>query len=407
MLKEQLDYSNEKFKQLKALYEERLKVGKNLDYKKQYEDKNKELLQMKSEYAEALSCLREETQSREKFETLYKTVKDILEAEDLKRNDSIETQSEYEDKEESSQSESENETEEDGLEVKSDVEDEFDSYGNTHGRYVRAPSKRAMQESQYKCATCDQTFESEKDLKLHIFRVHKTSKYEKSEGPWKVVKNKKRRQSKDTQENKIPNSNELNKNQLNESHQEKYGERMKHSSTYECDQCNKSFKQMGNLRKHNMNWHEELSCYICQKTISSKKEIMKHKAVYHNMKIRDCSYFLQGLCRDGEEECIYSHGINTTPKQVEAKTQNKNRERCPTENCKDQRCKLSHFMRSRNEIPCRYGDQCNREVCDFIHKNKTEIKVHMKGFHIKQKKHKGSNCQIKPRKENKPKITLS
>ena len=66
MLKEQLDYSNEKLKQLKALYEERLKDGKNLDYKKQYEDKNKELLQMKSDYAEALSCLREETQSRGK-----------------------------------------------------------------------------------------------------------------------------------------------------------------------------------------------------------------------------------------------------------------------------------------------------------------------------------------------------
>ena len=138
---------------------------------------------------------------------------------------------------------------------------------------------------------------------------------------------------------------------------------------------------MGKLRKHNMNWHEELSCYVCQKWISSKKEMMKHKEIKQSMKIRDCKYFLEGQCRDGSEEWIYSHRSNEVPKVLQNKVQNLNREKCQKESCQDQRCKLSHYQKLRSEIQCRYGDNCNRNECDSKHENKYKNKGHMKVFH--------------------------
>ena len=83
-----------------------------------------------------------------------------------KRNES-ESNSEDEIKEDTSDSDSEDETKESNTTINSDVEDEFESYQNTHGKYVRAPSK-----------------------------VHKSYTDDQVEEPWKVVRNKKSKKSK-------------------------------------------------------------------------------------------------------------------------------------------------------------------------------------------------------------------
>ena len=59
----------------------------NLDYKDKYKEKNKELIQNKVEFIEALDSLRKETSSRENFELQYKTVETILDEEDIKRQE--------------------------------------------------------------------------------------------------------------------------------------------------------------------------------------------------------------------------------------------------------------------------------------------------------------------------------
>ena len=196
---------------------------------------------------------------------------------------------------------------------------------------------------------------------------------EDDEENWEVVKKKKTKKSNENKDNK---ENKVYK--------------FVTQGEYKCDQCNKSFVKMQQLRKHNVNWHEELNCYICQKLLPSKKEIMTHKERAHKMLIRECKYFSEGTCQDGAEECIYSHGNNKRDQNGQEKHQNKpgkeNREHCKTINCRDQRCQLSHLRKSRSEIICRYGNKCNREDCDFKHENRINIKTNKQDFHTKQRK---------------------
>ena len=298
-LQEKLDYKNEQYKVLKQLYAERIKDGINLDYKNKYEEKNKELIKLKSDYVEALSCLRKETKSREKFEAQYKTVQAIIDAEEIERDEKSKQSSE-EENDEQDNSDYIDESEDNN----SDEEDNFESYGNTHGKYVRAPNKRAKEYSE-----------------IVKTKDHGSVTTEDDEENWEVVKKKKTKKSNENKEKEVF--------------------KFVTQGEYKCDQCNKSFVRMYQLRKHNMNWHEELNWFICQKLVPSKKEIMTHKERDHKMVIRECKYFSEGTCQDGAEECIYSHGNNKRDQNGQEKHQNKpgkeNREQCKTINCRDQR----------------------------------------------------------------------
>ena len=66
-LQEKLLYKDEKYNLLKQLYEERMRDGTNIDYKDKYEQKHKELIQLKEDYIESLDCLRKDTCAREKL----------------------------------------------------------------------------------------------------------------------------------------------------------------------------------------------------------------------------------------------------------------------------------------------------------------------------------------------------
>ena len=116
-----------------------MKDGTSLDYKVKYDEKNRELIELKAEYVETLACLRRETKSREEFEVKYKTVQAILDEEDTKRNYETDSLTEVEEeKQDNSESESEIENND-----SSEEEDSFESYGNECGKYVRAPAKKA------------------------------------------------------------------------------------------------------------------------------------------------------------------------------------------------------------------------------------------------------------------------
>ena len=365
-LKEKLDYKNEQYKQLKQLYEERLKDGTNLDYKDKYQEKNKELIQLKKEYIEALDALRKETGSREKFELQYKTVQAIFDAEDTNRQGEsiIETDLDKTDQEES---ECENEINDDNI---TDNENEFESYGNICGKYVRAPEKKIKKASKdFRCETCREQFGSKAEMEVHSSSEHEDPVKDCEGESWKVVKKKKFKQFKEVEVIQKPFK----------SHDED-------KDIYDCDQCNKSFPKMFQLRKHNTNWHEPLNCYICKTNVQSKKEMMRHKEAVHKMKILECKYFSEGNCRDSQEECIYSHDIKKNENNLHNRSVNKEREKCETKNCVDQRCKLSHFRMSKSEIPCRYSNHCNKEDCEFKHNENTHIKSHMKNFQVTQRK---------------------
>ena len=113
---------------------------------------------------------------------------------------------------------------------------------------------------------------------------------------------------------------------------------------------------------------------------------MRHKEISHKMRILECKFFSEGNCRDGLEECIYSHDTNKPEKGFQQRSDAKERNKCETENCRDQRCKLSHFRIGKSETPCRFATQCNRQDCEFKHEKNIQIKSHMKGFQITQRK---------------------
>ena len=102
-----------------------------MDNKNKYEETNKELIKLKADYVEALSCLKKETKSREKFEPQYKTLQAIIDAEEIERDEENKQSSEEEDNEQDN-SDYIDESEDNN----SDGEDDSQSYGNTHGKYV-------------------------------------------------------------------------------------------------------------------------------------------------------------------------------------------------------------------------------------------------------------------------------
>ena len=113
---------------------------------------------------------------------------------------------------------------------------------------------------------------------------------------------------------------------------------------------------------------------------------MSNEEMIHRMRILECRYFSEGKCWDGQEECIYSHNTNKKDMGFQNRSENTARGKCQTENCRDLRCKLSHFRKIQSERTCIYGNNCNKEECEFKHENSVSLKSHVKGFHVAQRK---------------------
>ena len=81
-----------------------------------------------------------------------------------------------------------------------------------------------------------------------------------------------------------------------------------------CNECEYPAEDIYDLGEHMYEIHtmenegitDQIACYYCDDSFTTKKDLMKHRKEAHEEKISPCSFFLEGKCVHGNQ-CWYSH----------------------------------------------------------------------------------------------------
>lgn len=138
-----------------------------------------------------------------------------------------------------------------------------------------------------------------------------------------------------------------------------------------CDKCGKVCKSGEQLRNHIKNEHREriLQCDLsdkCNYTASSERQLVKHKEIDHVKQI--CRFWIQNSCRF-RSNCWYSHQLPSQswdPAGREERDTPRIDSHAGHDDPRDRDIR-SEQRQSRNQVLCRFNENCRRPNCWFFH----------------------------------------
>ena len=213
------------------------------------------------------------------------------------------------------------------------------------------------------CSLCGANLESRQGLKHHKEDIHKVTKTLE-------CKHAKDGNCLDGEECLFNHDGKLNESILSENKNE--SELM---SSIQCKMCPNLYESEFKLKRHEWRAHEKVDCRLCGQASQSREDLENHKRVDHGItKRRDCTFWANGTCVDGVE-CLFIHGIQNHNIN---RGNNRNDKKTGSENnvmkfCKqglkcNRKCGISKDGHQKvKDIPCKFGQSCNRSKCYFKH----------------------------------------
>ena len=236
--------------------------------------------------------------------------------------------------------------------------------------------------------TLKDTIEAEKELKETEMEIDESIEEisvpnneeevvtDEQRGDWKFPKNNRSKKSRKSDDNSINNQTSAKElfecDQCDKKFKEtselkdhmKYHIQVNNKSETKCDKCDKKYSNMSKLRRHDWRSHREIECNICGDKLESRQDISLHRQIEHQMFRKvTCKFFPE--CIDGDE-CFFEHKDNN---QAEMNKNSKNVDICPNgEKCSDQSCSYSEWkhIKGYNAL-CKFQANCNRVNCMFVH----------------------------------------
>lgn len=144
-----------------------------------------------------------------------------------------------------------------------------------------------------------------------------------------------------------------------------------------CDKCPKVYKTLFEVKRHEWRSHEQVDCRLCCQASGSREDLENHKKNKHGItKLRVCKFWANNKCVDGDE-CLFRH-VGLTNNAEGTHILNKHKEKSDSGRqlyCKvglkcTRQCGIDEYGHKRvKEIPCKFGNACNRNNCHFKHEN--------------------------------------
>ena len=305
---------NQEYKELKEKFD-KVNDTKDREDVKNIRILTKEIRNLKDEYKECVEALKKETQDKVKAETTAKVLKDI-----------IETQDEI----------LENRTENEEMDIDGGV-------GEWLQQQKRKPIKFLKQNREiYKCDRGGDNFPNKKTLKTHEsthiddvycsicdeifvekeeFMKHQKNHTEQDEFKCEFCKNIYYTKSELILHVKIhERSNLASPNQ--------------EQKLVNCSKCDKQYRDMSKLRRHDWRSHRNIPCNICGEELKCRQDISEHRKQKHGIhQTAVCKFYPN--CFD-QEECFFIHkdGIQYDDQKSLEVCQN-------GQDCNDQACTYS------------------------------------------------------------------
>ncbi len=266
--------------------------------------------------------------------------------------------------------------------------DQFFELGSDLKAHVKDQHPETI--TRYKCDECDQTFSKKGNVNVHIQQVHREAKFKcRFEKCGKAFKERR-----------------LLERHINYVHLDK---------VFKCEECDKTFHHMNNLKAHQRYAHQEketIECDICLKKYADASTLAKHKKSVHERKFRvkcdQCEKVLSSKsvlkahvtkCHSDQNfvRCFSCPQCEKTFKSAGNLKQHAYTHR----KTKDFRCDvcdktfrtlpvmlghLKNHNTSANEFACDWNG------CDRGFKTSSGLEYHIKTFHLNQTD--GSRCDI-------------
>ena len=171
-----------------------------------------------------------------------------------------------------------------------------------------------IQAEVFNCNKCDQQYRNKKDLSEHL-QTHSFNG-ENCDLKFESQKSLTNHKLKHTPEGDL-----FNCDKCNEVFQSK-GDIIKHlgvhneESDIKCSKCEKVYKNMSKLRRHDWRSHREIDCNICGIKLRNRGEISTHRRMEHQMyRTAKCRFYPN--CIDAEE-CFFQHDEKSNNKDEES-----------------------------------------------------------------------------------------
>ena len=148
-----------------------------------------------------------------------------------------------------------------------------------------------------------------------------------------------------------------------------------------CNECDYPADDLVDLGEHMYEFHTEnpfchISCFYCDENFKNENNLMKHRKLVHEEKVKDCNLFMEGICPFGDE-CWYKHQENSRKQIPEykcricQKTFNSKVEFM--KHRKSDHIEIVPICRNSSNGPCSLGT----EICWFRHDNEYDNDVEM------------------------------
>ena len=142
-------------------------------------------------------------------------------------------------------------------------------------------------------------------------------------------------------------------------------------SNIQCEKCPKIYETEFQIKRHAWRYHEKVNCRLCGQASLSRQDLENHKRVDHGItKNIECSFCANINCVDGSE-CLFSHETqnHNTGNVPQIRSETINQKYCTKGLQCTRECGISNEGHKKvKEIPCKFGQTCNRKNCYFKHK---------------------------------------
>ena len=338
-----------------------LKEACNKTEKKAIESLKLEIKSLKSDFQKCMAALGQETKARIEAEAIVKVLKETIEAgKDLKLINNTEEMDidEHVEVVEVEKVEIVKEKEEN----RDNKKKELKMYCVTCGLIFNSNEnlkKHKNSQHQFTCRDCNLVFKSNSDLLNHcethsLQNLYKCNKCERQFSLEEELKHHEKEHINLQTANRLSDTDSSKASKQNV-------DRQTSIEYYNCSKCDRKYKTMTELRRHDWRCHRNIECTICGDLLNSRQDITVHRQEKHRMfRKLICKFYPD--CLDGDE-CLYQHG---------SKDDNSETFGCPKgEGCLDQSCSFSEKEHRNMSRPlCRFQGRCTREGCPFKHKVK-------------------------------------